>query len=56
VTLKAGEGIYLDSAMGHAYLAKDCDSALVLAVCSAEEPDLAGELIGLAELESRRPG
>jgi len=49
VVLKAGQGIYLDSTMGHAYVAKDCDSALVLGVCSSEDPDLAGQLISLAE-------
>ncbi|HEX7373527.1 MAG TPA: XRE family transcriptional regulator [Steroidobacteraceae bacterium] len=38
VVLKSGEGIYLDSTMGHAYVAKDCESALVLAVCSGEDP------------------
>lgn len=48
VMLSAGQGIYIDSTMGHAYLAKDCESALVLGVCSSEEPDLAGELISLA--------
>ena len=48
VVLSAGQGIYIDSTMGHAYLAKDCESALVLGVCSSEEPDLAGELISLA--------
>ena len=48
VTLTAGQGIYLDSTMEHAYLAKDCESALVLAVCSSEDPDLASELINLA--------
>ena len=57
VTLKAGQGIYIDSTMGHAYVAKDCDSALVLGVCSGEEPDLDRELISLAEdLESPDPG
>ena len=49
VTLTAGQGVYLDSTMGHAYVAKDCESALVLAVCSSEESNLAGELISLAE-------
>jgi transcriptional regulator with XRE-family HTH domain len=48
VTLTAGQGIYLDSTMEHAYLAKNCESALVLAVCSSEDPDLASELISLA--------
>jgi mannose-6-phosphate isomerase-like protein (cupin superfamily) len=50
--LTVGQGIYLDSTMGHAYIAKDCDSALVLAVCSSEGPNLAGELISLAENEA----
>ena len=47
VVLKAGQGIYIDSTMGHAYVAKDCDSALVLGICSSENPNLAGELISL---------
>jgi transcriptional regulator with XRE-family HTH domain len=48
VTLTTGQGIYLDSTQEHAYLAKDCESALVLAVCSSEDADLASELIQLA--------
>lgn len=47
VVLSAGQGVYLDSTMGHAYVAKDCESALVLGVCSGEDRNLAGELIGL---------
>jgi transcriptional regulator with XRE-family HTH domain len=49
VILTTGQGVYLDSTMGHAYVAKDCQSALVLAVCSGEDSNLAGELISLAE-------
>jgi transcriptional regulator with XRE-family HTH domain len=52
ITLTTGQGIYLDSTMGHAYIAKDCDSALVLAVCSSEDPNLARDLINLAENEA----
>jgi Cupin domain len=52
VVLTARQGIYLDSTMGHAYVAKDCESALVLGVCSSEDTDLASELITLAESES----
>jgi transcriptional regulator with XRE-family HTH domain len=52
VTVKAGQGIYLDSTMQHAYTAKDCETALVLAVCSSEDPNLASELMSLAEIES----
>jgi transcriptional regulator with XRE-family HTH domain len=51
VVLKAGQSIYLDSTMGHAYVAKDCDSALILAICSSEHTGLDGELIDLAQQE-----
>ena len=53
-TLTVGQGIYLDSSMGHAYTAKNCETALVLAVCSDENPDLADELISLAEGETAK--
>jgi hypothetical protein len=26
--------------MGHAYVARDCESALVLGICSSEDPNL----------------
>jgi transcriptional regulator with XRE-family HTH domain len=52
VVLQKGEGVYLDSSMGHAYVAKDCESALVLAVCSDEDADLADELISMAASEA----
>jgi transcriptional regulator with XRE-family HTH domain len=47
LTLQAGQGAYIDSTMGHAYLAKDCESALVLAVCSSEDTQLSETLIRL---------
>jgi transcriptional regulator with XRE-family HTH domain len=47
ITLSKGQGIYLDSTMGHAYIAKNCESALVLGVCSSEDPNLASQLINL---------
>jgi len=50
--LKVGQGVYLDSTMGHSYNTKDCDSALIMCVCSNEGPDLARELISLAENEA----
>ncbi|HYL71177.1 MAG TPA: cupin domain-containing protein [Candidatus Dormibacteraeota bacterium] len=53
VTLRAGQSIYIDSTMGHAYIAKDCVSALVLAVCSSEDPNLASELLSLVEAEAK---
>lgn len=55
VTLTQGQGIYLDSTMTHAYIAKDCESALILAICSSEDANLADELIRLAEGETRQP-
>ena len=54
IVLEAGQGVYLDSAMGHAYVCKDCESALILGVCSSEDPNLAGELISLAEEEAKQ--
>ena len=53
VRLCAGQGIYIDSTMGHAYVARDCESALVLGVCSSEDPNLATELISLAANEAQ---
>jgi len=54
IVLTAGQGVYIDSTMGHAYVAKDCESALVLGVCSGEDPHLAGQLISLAERAEKR--
>ena len=58
VLVKAGEGIYIDSNMGHAYVAaEDCDEALVLAVCSSSEESLMSSLLSLHEprlVEPRR--
>lgn len=48
VTIEAGESIYLDSTMGHAYLAADgCEEATVLGVCSSAEEGLMESLLGL---------
>ena len=47
LTLQVGQGVYIDSTMGHAYIAKDCESALVLAVCSSEDTNLSETLIHL---------
>lgn len=49
VTLVSGQGMYLDSSMGHGYTAKECDSAVALLICSDEGADLADELITLTE-------
>ena len=53
LTLQAGRGVYIDSTMGHAYIAKDCDSALVLAVCSSEDTKLSETLIHLTTQNPR---
>lgn len=54
VTLQEGQSIYIDSSMGHAYLAaSDCDEAHVLAVMSSSDEDLMQSLLGIHE-EQRR--
>ena len=46
VTLHKGDGIYIDSDMGHAYVVADgCDEAPVLGVCSSREQDFADSLM-----------
>jgi transcriptional regulator with XRE-family HTH domain len=46
VELVAGESIYLDSSMGHAYLAADgCDEAVTLGIMSSAEEDQMSTLI-----------
>jgi transcriptional regulator with XRE-family HTH domain len=57
VVLHAGESIYIDSAMGHAYLAAEgCDEALVLAVCSSADEGLLESLYSLhGDGEATRP-
>ena len=47
VILKAGESIYVDSNMGHAYVAEGCEEATVLAVCSSAEESLMESLMSL---------
>ena len=50
VTLKSGEAIYIDSNMGHAYVAADdCDEALVLGVCSSDDEALMTSLMQMHE-------
>ncbi|WP_283937775.1 helix-turn-helix domain-containing protein [Sphingomonas hankyongi] len=50
VTLKAGEAIYIDSMMGHAYVAaEECDEALVLGVCSSPDEALMNSLMHIHE-------
>lgn len=62
VSLEEGQSIYLDSDMGHAYVAgTDCEEATVLAVCSSVEDDLMGSLLNLhsdseRQIEPPSPG
>ena len=48
ILLQTGESIYIDSTMGHAYVApKGNDEALVLGVCSSADEDLMESLMTL---------
>ena len=48
VVLSEGESIYIDSSMGHAYLAAEgWDEAVTLAVCSSNDEDLMTSLMNL---------
>ena len=50
VTLEPGQALYIDSSMGHAYLAaEDCDEAEVLAVMSSSEEELMESLLTMHE-------
>lgn len=50
VTLGTGEAIYIDSKMGHAYVAAEgCDEALVLGVCSSGDEALMSSLMQMHE-------
>jgi transcriptional regulator with XRE-family HTH domain len=50
VTLRAGDGIYIDSNMGHAYVAaQGCDEATVLGICSSADERLMNSLMTIHE-------
>lgn len=50
VTLHAGHGIYIDSNMGHAYVAAEgCDEASVLGICSSSDENLMSSLMTIHE-------
>lgn len=52
IVLEAGESIYIDSKMGHAYLAAEgCEEATVLGVCSSADEDLMQSLMVLHDDE-----
>lgn len=47
IVLSAGESIYIDSNMGHAYVAEQCEEATVLAVMSSADESLMQSLLSL---------
>jgi len=50
VELHEGEGIYIDSNMGHAYVAAEgCDEATVLGICSSADESLMSSLMTIHE-------
>ena len=48
VVLEAGDCIYLDSAMGHAYISVGDGDASILGICSSADPNLTQSLASLA--------
>jgi hypothetical protein len=54
VTLEVGQSIYLDSNMGHGYIAAEgCEEATILGVCSSAEEGLMESLLTLHVDEPR---
>ena len=48
IVLEVGQSVYIDSKMGHAYLAGEgCREAIVLCACSSVEPSLMESLLNL---------
>lgn len=57
IVLEAGESIYIDSNMGHAYVAAEgCEEASVLGVCSSAEEGLMESLMELHSDEETQAG
>lgn len=56
LVLKAGESVYIDSNMGHAYLVGEgCKEAVVLSVCSSADDSLMDSLLKLHAGENAAP-
>lgn len=53
--LRAGDSIYLDSRMGHAYISKTKGGADILAVCSAPASELVEQTESKAKLQNAKP-
>ena len=48
IVLEAGEAVYIDSNMGHAYIAAEgCEEVLLLGVCSSADEQLLESLMNL---------
>ena len=57
IVLAAGEGVYIDSNMGHAYIAAEgCDEVLLLGVCSSADEQLMASLMTLHGEEGAAQG
>ena len=57
IVLAAGEGVYIDSNMGHAYIAAEgCDEVLLLGVCSSADEQLMESLMTLHGEEGAAQG
>src|SRR5690606_36192582 len=53
IVLEPGESVYIDSNMGHAYIAAEgCDEAVLLGVCSSADEQLLESLFTLHGDES----
>lgn len=56
IVLEAGEAVYIDSNMGHAYIAAEgCEEVLLLGVCSSADEQLLESLMTLHGDESAPP-
>ena len=48
IVLEPGQSVYIDSSMGHAYIAAEgCDEVLLLGVCSSADEQLMESLLTL---------
>jgi transcriptional regulator with XRE-family HTH domain len=56
IVLGAGESIYVDSNMGHAYVAAEgCDEAIVLGICSSADEGLMQSLMEMHDQKNAKP-
>ncbi len=56
IVLETGESVYIDSNMGHAYIAAEgCDEVLLLGVCSSSDEQLLESLMNLHGEETTTP-